>query len=194
MNEEQLKQLKEGDEIFIRARYKKTLEDGDVLFSHSYTSIYDKVTKTENCTHPENVILPSDLQPAPKYDPYRLFKKGDRVRIVKYAGRCYTTFWESFVGVEMYVETSETAYSLPEVETAKGLQPIDPAYLELVTPVEELEPYRVDHNQYGWHVEKDGEILATYNDERHPNAKEAAEAECARLNAEHRKVQNNGNQ
>lgn len=62
-------------------------------------------------------------------------------------------------------------------------------YIELVTPVEELEPYRVDHNQYGWHVEKDGEILATYNDSRHPHAKEAAEAERDRLNEEYRKEQ-----
>lgn len=31
--------------------------------------------------------------------------------------------------------------------------------------------------------------LAEYSKDRHPHAKEAAEAECARLNAEHRKEQ-----
>ena len=202
MTNEEIKQLKPGDEIFIRARYKDRLRDGDVLFSHSITNADDKEKEyAEWYTHPENVIsslsspenVIKNTETDPKYDPFRLFKKGDRVRIVKYAGRCYTTFWESFVGVEMYVETSETAYSLPEVETAKGLQPIDPAYLELVTPVEEWSPYGVEKNIHGWIVYKDnyGNVVANFNN-THPHAKEAAEAECARLNAEYRKGVCNG--
>lgn len=143
-----------------------------------------------------------EVEEKPKYDPFRLFKKGDRVRIVKCSGRCYTTFWEPFVGVEMYVKTSETAYSLPEVETAKGLQPIDPAYLELVTPVEELNPYSVHESEViqGFDIVRDKLCVMTfpfgakecgwyYN---RLAAKEAAEAERDRLNAEYRKEQNNG--
>lgn len=61
-------------------------------------------------------------------------------------------------------------------------------------PVEELEPYSVETCQYGYTVNKGELILAIYNDETHPNPKEAAEAECARLNAEYRKEENNGNQ
>ena len=81
MTPEELKQLKEGDEIFIRARYKKTYADGDVCFSISVTSVFGEVAKGEGHTLPGNVILPSELQPAPKYDPCRLFKKGDRVQV-----------------------------------------------------------------------------------------------------------------
>lgn len=191
MTSEELKQLKKGDEIFIRARYKEIIGDGDVLFSHSARNVWDKVVKTNGYTHPENVILPPS---APKYDPCRIFKKGDRVRIVKYAGRYYDTFWVPFVGSEMYVGTSETAYSLPEVKTANGLRPIEPAYLELVTPVEELEPYYVKDDGTHYVVGKRPEepeivYLAEYSKDRHPHAKEAAEAECARLNAEYRKEQ-----
>lgn len=59
-------------------------------------------------------------------------------------------------------------------------------------PVEEMEPYSVETCQYGYTVNKGEDILATYNDEKHPHAKAAAQAECDRLNAEYRKEQNNG--
>lgn len=139
-----------------------------------------------------------ELKPAPKYDPCRLFKKGDKVRVVERLGR---KFWEDNPETIYTVVADEYLHDDRRVlhRGCVGLNDGKPEtcsswnvpffHVELVTPVEELEPYRVDHNQYGWHVEKDGEIVATYNDDRHPHAKEAAEAECARLNAEHRKEQ-----
>ena len=193
MTPEELKQLKPGDEIFIRADYVGIDDDGDVIFEYCWSISNGGTAKRRSFVFPRNVFLRSDLQPAPKYDPCRLFKKGDRVRIVKYAGRCYTLFWEPFVGAEMYVETSETVYSLPEVKTAKGLQPIDPAYLELVTPVEELEPYIIKDYVDFYAVEKDGaQYSIFFKGSYYSKAKEAAEAECARLNAEYRKGQING--
>lgn len=69
MNAEELKQLKKGDEIFIRARFVNVLGDGDVMFSHSATNAYDKVVREDSYTHPENVII---SPPAPKREPYRV--------------------------------------------------------------------------------------------------------------------------
>lgn len=72
MNAEELKQLKKGDEIFIRAKFKTILDDGDVTFTRTHTNLDDDVVKAEEYTHPDNIILPPS---APKYDPFRLFKK-----------------------------------------------------------------------------------------------------------------------
>lgn len=197
MNAKQAKQLKNGDKILIEVIFDQIDDDGDAVIEYA-----NSVSDCERgFISPKHIVVGvSETQPnKPKYDPCRLFKKGDRVRIAKYAGRCYTMFWESFVGDEMYVETSETAYSIPEVETSKGLQPIDPAYLELVTPVEELEPYSVRESEVmqGFDIVRDKLCVMAfpfgakecgwyYN---RLAAKEAAEAERDRLNAEHRKEQ-----
>jgi hypothetical protein len=77
-----------------------------------------------------------------------------------------------------------------EADDEYKLDVIDPAYLELVTPVEELEPYSIGESTDYFSVEKDDEELSLYWKDKHPNAKEAAEAECARLNAEYRKENN----
>lgn len=66
-------------------------------------------------------------------------------------------------------------------------------YLKLITPVEELAPYYVDEWETGWTVNKklpngDYHITCSY-EHYHPHAKEAAEAERDRLNAEYRKEQ-----
>lgn len=197
MNQEQAKQLKNGDKILIEVIFDQIDDDGDAVIEYT-NSVSDR---EHGFIAPKHIVVGvSETQPnKPKYDPCRLFKKGDRVRIVKYAGRCYTTFWESFVGAEVFVETSETVYSLPEVKTAKGLQPIDPAYLELVTPVEELTPYSVHESEVmqGFDIVRDKLCVMSfpfgakecgwyYNETA---AKEAAEAECSRLNAAYRKAQ-----
>ena len=71
--------------------------------------------------------------------------------------------------------------------------------LELVTAVEELDTYQVEEIGGLWCVRKQEDLglwntQAWFSTEYHPNAKKAAEAECARLNAEYRKEQSNGNQ
>lgn len=80
MNSEELKQLKKGDEIFIRARFVNVLGDGDVMFSHSATNAYDKVVREDSYTHPENVII---SPPAPKREPYRVEESSDYYSVDK---------------------------------------------------------------------------------------------------------------
>lgn len=190
MNAEQLKQLKPGDEIFIRARYKKILDDGDVLFLHTQTDLDDDVVKAEEYTLSENVILPSELQPTPKYDPCRPLKKGDKVKLrEEVQGRKTSRFVTGLSLGKIYtVETDEFNHTV-DIVGEMGLGRYSFVHLELVTPVEELEPYRVEESTDYFSVDKGEEELCTYWKYTHPNAKEAAEAECARLNAEHRKEQ-----
>lgn len=63
------------------------------------------------------------------------------------------------------------------------------------TQVEELEPYNVHETEYLFRVmqvvEGGEQIVSEYRKSTHPHAKEAAEAECARLNAGWRKEHSN---
>lgn len=203
MNTEQLKQLKPGDEIFIRARYKKELDDGDVLYTHSARMNYDEVFETNGFSHPENVILPSELQPAPKYDPCRKFQSGDVVEPSKCQGReAWGMNQEEttvLLPIGRYTVLHESC-SQVEIQAANGdIFFIASCFLKLVTPVEELEPYftKEDREELWWEVwkrdeEVGGLLVALFSTGEHPNSKAAAEAECARLNEEYRKEQSNG--
>ena len=139
---------------------------------------------------PENGT--KNTETAPKYDQNRLFRKGDRVRVAEYKGRCLKPF-SLKIGDVLTVSKDE-----PNDDTCviwckfydRDFY-LDPAYLELVTPVEELEPYFVQGFKGGYGVfhtrlQPEAEVCHYFND-MHPHAKEAAEAECARLNAEYRK-------
>lgn len=162
------------------------LDNGNILFSHSLNYVCERVAKTESYTHHSNVILPPS---SPKYDPCRLFKKGDKVRVVSWNGRKLKMFDMSDVWEVAFGETpGDLAVSLRR-KCAKTWENccVPPCYLELVTPVEELEPYSVGESSDYFSVDKDDEELCLFWKDKHPHAKEAAEAECARLNAAHRK-------
>lgn len=130
--------------------------------------------------------------PEPKYDPCRKFRKGDIVEPCQVNGRWSTCLWQDRAGIRYKVTKDEDPLqSHMEVKDPDSPQSflVHAAFFKLVTPVEELEPYSVETCQYGYTVNKGELILATYNDETHPHAKEAAEAERDRLNAEYRKEQ-----
>lgn len=131
----------------------------------------------------------------PKYDHCRLFRKGDKVRIITHRGRI--AYDE---GLEY--EPNDTVFIVEYDELKNGIvsvyeQPecdfdafdIHFSFLELVTPVEELEPYIVTYDDKFYHIHKHGEeaSIAVYSEARHPHAKAAAEAERDRLNDEYRK-------
>lgn len=138
---------------------------------------------------------------APKYDPCRKFRKGDKVRVVEWNGRrpqCVALLGketivlrdESSLGVRIQIGESGESYCTPE-----------PCFLELVTPVEELESYHLneiydidDGKLIGYEVARvDTRDAIFYGGENHlrtiEQAKERAEAERDRLNAENRKEQ-----
>lgn len=166
---------------------------------------------------PENGT--KNTETAPKYDPNRMFRKGDKVRLCEYNGRApfdNENFEPEEAGQLCIIaedEDNENAYSLHvwkledmKRETDDGERPwfaFPLMFMELVTPVEELEISRVfnDKKMGAWIVTKDNFTHAyfPYRCEVSDNiangkeeAKAAAEAERDRLNAEYRKEQNNG--
>lgn len=133
-----------------------------------------------------------------KYDPCRLFRKGDKVQVKKRDGRCNGKDGEYLREAFCTVAEDEIQNELVRVFHNATEYRLGPAYLELVTPVEELEPYTVgkselntEHGDYDtWAVyDEHGYIVAQFAEEAYKlgEAKARANQECARLNAEHRK-------
>ena len=137
-----------------------------------------------------------NTETAPKYDPCRLFKAGDIVEPCQANGRWLSPPWEHRTGIRYEVTEDENPITADlYIKDPDSPEPFltHAAFFNLVTQVEELEPYCIADHIHGWIVYKDnpGNVVANFN-KTHPNAKAAAEAECARLNAEYRKERNNG--
>lgn len=143
---------------------------------------------------PENGT--KNTENAPKYDPNRKFRKGDRVRVAENKGRCLKPFALK-IGDVLTVSKDE-----PNDDTCviwcKWLDQdfyLDPAYLKLVTPVEELEPYTISEGAGIIEVynEKLEAVKSWFYSDVKAGVKALAEAEAERdrLNAEWRKEQSN---
>lgn len=201
ITEKQIQQLKSGDSLLIHGTFRRIFSDGDIGIEVKETNIHTGEPRNYLISaHPTCVSLPSDpptsVGSRPKHDTNRLFRKGDIVEIDTHGRDIAASMKKS--GLELgkrYIVTedeSNTGYNIGYVSFIcdDGIEHQSMFFwLKLVTPVEELEPYSVETCQYGYTVNKGELILATYNDETHPHAKEAAEAERDRLNAEYRKEQ-----
>ena len=196
LTEEQIKNLKPGDPIVIPATFHKVDYEGDIWFN--FPQRKDKSNRTY--IDPEFVSLPGEPEEKPKYDPCRLFREGDIVQYIERDGRFYSD--APPVGATCRVCVSEDSSGMVNVEF-KFSENEEPAvhdvpfyHLELITPIEELEPYKVWDTTFSFNVGVEdtkavfyyGADMSTcpYTKEQ---AKAAAEAECARLNAEYRKEQ-----
>lgn len=171
----------------VRVKVQSRNEDGICvvrILDAVYGTQYHDVVITSRNLHP----IPSP----PKYDPCRKFRRKDKVRVKRevhgrpvYIGE---DAWEPLDPNEIWEveEEKETGW----VHLKNGCLSADVWHgmLELITPVEELEPYTVVESYGRTDVMKGDYTIATYTDS-HPHAKEAAEAECDRLNAEYRKEQ-----
>lgn len=134
------------------------------------------------------------IELAPKYDPCRKLRKGDRVREVLVKGRRFDDDYpEYFMSETSTVVIEEDNLHFVRIKHPNGEQhSYDAVYLELVTPVEELEPYSVEEYVDFYAVEKDGAKYSIFlKGSYYSSAKAAAEAERDRLNAEYRKEKNN---
>lgn len=137
---------------------------------------------------PENGVKNSE--PAPKYAPCRKFRKGDKVEYHPKDGRELFEAKRLLAQTLTVVENEHKEFNRVTVEAQNGDTLSVPFYyLKLVTPVEEFEPYSLEHRPSEWLVVKKANnlILSSYNVGIHPNAKAAAETECARLNEAYRK-------
>jgi hypothetical protein len=188
--------LKTGHEYLIRAKFDHKDYDNDYNFiadPSEYRIFLDEKSVRQSVI--ETLEPPTSAGAYPKF---RLFRKGDKVRVVEWNGRnyydqdhhtelktgCLAEIWDD--------ERDEQEEGYVSVIYEEYIRFVPPCYLELVTPVEELKPYEVTESTDYFAVENraTGDEVATFWKEGHPNPKEAAEAECARLNAEFRKEQN----
>ena len=210
ITEEEIKNLKRGDKLVIEGTFDRTYEDGDISVQVNVTKfggdgvVKDTIYCHPSCVSPINPYEPLRLdsinripETAPKYDPCRLFKKGDKVKLVEWNGR---KLWEDIPHLHrIYDENGTFTVRIDELSGAKVAIIPDaytenvylacPVCLKLVTPVEDLEPYFIEEISNGYKLMKrNGKQLANYWED-HPHAKEAAEAERDRLNAEYRKEQ-----
>lgn len=152
-------------------------------------------------------ITEVNLSTKPKYDPCRKLRKGD---IVEVRIRDERIPWGTLVSGSRikldenrrYVVLMDENRNDVRIEPITNLTEIahtnitvDACYLELVTPVEELEPYRVETGGYNrWSIKKGDLLHSQYPFGEHcafnmNEARAAAEAECKRLNEKYRKEQ-----
>ena len=208
ITEKQIMQLKKGDALLIHGTFQRIFSDGDIGIEVKETNIHtDEPQNNLIYVSPTCVSLPSEPPTSvgshPQYDPCREFQPGDKVRMIMRDGR-----YPYCMRMREHIVPSDTILTvaanlrngLVAVRSDGNLneQVVGFYFLELVTPVEELEPYVICENDASYevrlHSQKENHTMAIYNKNAYGNwlkARYAAETECARLNAEHRKEQSN---
>ena len=207
LTQEQIKNLKEGDPLIIHGTYEGKYSDGDLRIT-SVMMVGDRLEESIKTVHPSCVSLPSEhgtSVPTTKHAPTRLFKKGDRVRIKREIdGRKLNHIFVNFSYDQTYTvaqdeEQKEYQSGLVKIINETGHTFTGSFYeLELVTPVEELEPYimleNVPSNSIEVRDKRTNKVEATFyfgKDHAYTfeQAATRAEDERDRLNAEYRKEQ-----
>ena len=194
LTEEQIKNLKPGDPLIISGTFVAPSAFGNVIIHHKEQMLSSISSKSKAYVHPSAVSLPSEhgtSVPPPKYDPCRPFKKGDIVEPKIVNGRIFDKYVDPITGKKCVVIFDEKKYGFVFISHEGHTYSIDPAYLELVTPVEEQEPYKVWDTTFSFNVGvEDSKAVFYYGADMSTcqytkeQALAAAEAERDRLNAE----------
>lgn len=178
----------------MRGTFVRVASNGDICIKSPRTVFGDVCDYDIKHARPTMVSIEES-----RYDPCRLFRKGDKVRAVKCNGRFFHDAGKYLFGAYCEVADDEENGKLIRVFHNSSEYHWDPAYLELVTPVEELEPYKVWDTTFSFNVgAEDSKAVFYYGADMSTcpytkeQAKAAAEAERDRLNAEHRKERENG--
>lgn len=186
LTESQIKNLKKGDKLLAEVEFHSFSHYGALICSAPLTISKGEVVKANNYYHTSCLSLPPTK---PKHDPNRLFKKGDMVR---YCERDERKLFRLQDGEIYEVKSNEGDAGTVEIWLWKEVGRYE-SYpynvFELVTPVEEIEPYFVQESPHTYDIYKrDGsKLTAFYKDQ--PFARENADKYCASLNAEYRKEQ-----
>lgn len=209
LTKSQINNLKKGDKLLAEVTFMHSDGNNDLICSAPIT-VGNKVIEDRNYYCLSCLSLPPT---PPKHDPTRPFKKGDIVKPVERWGRkvpdAVNVYGYEVPGgpenKEWVVQEAET-FGMVEVlckirgEYCRHKLPF--FHLELVTPVEEIEPYSIIVQPEDYHcvrIMKGTKIYSSipFDEEECvcrtlEEAKAAAETERDRLNAEHRKEQSNG--
>ena len=173
----------------------RNMSEGEKAMVDNFLSSYfretEKQAKMRNALKKMGVDLTNIRT---KHDPCRPFREGDVVEPKQVKGRVYSKDSKYLIGKKCIVFRDEAEPGYVVISYAGKNYSINAAYLELVTPVEELEPYELIDSPNTYNIVRDSAMVMTIHKKSHPNAKAATEAERDRLNAEYRKKQNNGNE
>lgn len=138
LTEENVKSLMPGDSLIIHGRYEIGLKNENILVSF-YEQYCGQLIKVCKNIHMSQISLPSN----PKYNPNRLFKKGDTVepKVVngrQAIGRLKGTTVKIPSGQYIVSRNeSENENHLVSIFMSDGTEcDIDPAYLKLLAPAE----------------------------------------------------------
>lgn len=140
----------------------------------------------------------SPISTAPKYAPCRKFRKGDKVRVVDEKNDRTPPCCGDIEAGEFYTVSADEDDGDVMLAVNGKYDCIEWYWLELVSPVEATYSIFEDERMGCWVIAKDGLTYAYYpfrscvSDNivhTKEEARERAEAECARLNAEYRKEQ-----
>lgn len=201
LTEAQLYNLAVGDEVIVHGKCEDVYGNEDIRVN-TYWTVSGEKREQSFLVHSSYVSLPPEK---PKYDPCRLFRKGDIVRLTEWNGRCpaLPEDWKFDNGLfKVHVDEKFSSAVAITRENSKDIYLAPICFLELVTPIEELEPYSIEEETAFAGDETYGIIHIYYNHncgrdkvrtfyENGPESwdytKAAAEAECDRLNADHRK-------
>ena len=165
LTEEQIQNLKKGDPIVVHTTFDHFDDEYDIWFHAPGVRLKNNI----DYIAPEFVSLPSDSQSSTvnsqsKYDPTRLFREGDKVRLVEKNGR--KPFTSALNHLILRVAADEDYKGLVSIEEPcfSDTFVIPYSHLELVTPIEELEPYSIDPANTNV-LSKHGKKFATFEDD-----------------------------
>lgn len=205
----EIKDIKVGQKYnFTLLAIQDKTEHMDALFESPTGMRYYIKQNDYVALSPENGT--KNTETAPKYDPCREFREGDKVRVRKIHGKLPQCRYNGMIKVKegdcCTIDEKEHRNCYWVTIPSGGNWCWDAVYLELVTPVEEMRLYKVNHDKelelfevchYEMGddtIEKEGELykivrtIYWYGNKKGDRTEEEAlaeaEAECARLNAE----------
>lgn len=141
--------------------------------------------KAEACCNTSCYFPQQYLSLPPKHDPCRKLKCGDVVELVEWNGRfpIPKSYFEE-ISINTFRVVAEECRGIVTIDILGTPHPLPICFINLITPVEELEPYSIDPANTNV-LFKRGKKFATFEDD------DEAQELCDRLNEEWRNEQNN---
>ena len=153
-----LDDIKVGETLYVRAKV-CTINENNTCWVRIEDAVYgtqyhDVVIEPKNLypfltyiSKPIEIFKMTEIPATyPKYDPCRPFKKGDIVEPVACNGRA-PLYLRKYIGTKQVVECDEDINGI--VGIVGDIEAVSAAFLKLITPVEELEPYFIEESHDG---------------------------------------------
>lgn len=184
MTEEQINSLKEGDKFAVEYTVSKH-ENGKVCIKLANGDVFGVWLHSDNILTQGTLVTPSPT-----------FEVGDTVKIVPDPLTHTIYNKENEFDLCIHGKTVKIAKTVDGkgdvvVDTGAGTDSLSIHCLKLVKKAVK-DKYIVEEDDLAWCVTDKNWSVCSFNKSNHPDAKAAAEAECARLNAEWRKKEKGG--